>query len=253
MRSSRILDLENYIIDNKNVSLDKLCEVFDVSKNTIRRDLNELAQKGSIKKVYGGVCVNDDSSLIPFEERNIKNSNLKSSIGKYAAEFIQDGDVVYLDSGTTTLAMIDYMKDKKNVTVITNNLEFIIKSLSYPNLNIISLPGSLIRKTNSFVGVDTISILKKYNIKKSFMASTGISLAGGITNSHPLESEVKKLATEKGSEVFLLADSTKFNSTALVTYAKLDDLNFLITDCSPPKEYIDYLRENNIELIVSNE
>lgn len=253
MRSDRILDIEDYIYKHKNVSLDKLCEVFNVSKNTIRRDINELTEKGSIKKVYGGVSVQEKSTLIPFEERNIKNINLKSHIGKLCADYIKDGDIIFLDSGTTTLTIVDYLKNKSNVTIITNNLEIIIKSIELPNLNIICLPGNLIRQTNSFVSVDTVSILSKYNINKSFMASTGISIECGITNSHPLESEVKRLALEKGVEIFLLVDSTKFDNSSLVTYAQLKDIDYLITDKTPPKKYIDFCQNQGITLVTCDE
>lgn len=253
MRSNRISNIEEYIHKHKTVSLDKLCEVFNVSKNTIRRDINELTEKGSIKKVYGGVSVQDKSTLIPFEERNIKNINLKSHIGKLCADYINDGDIIFLDSGTTTLTIIDYLKDKRDVTIITNNLEIIIKSIDLPNLNIICLPGNLIRQTNSFVGIDTVSILNKYNINKSFMASTGISIECGITNSHPLESEIKRLAMEKGLEVFLLVDSTKFDNSSLVTYAQLKDINYLITDKKPEKKYIDFCHNQSITLVACDE
>jgi DeoR family myo-inositol catabolism operon transcriptional repressor len=248
-----MLDLEDYIMTHKTVSLDKLCEVFNVSKNTIRRDLNELTQKRVIKKVYGGVSVNEESSLVPFDERNIKNINLKSTIGQLSSNFINDGDIIFLDSGTTTLAVVEHLRNKQNVTILTNNLEIILKSLNLPNLNIIALPGNLVRETNSFVGIDTLSILKKYNINKSFMASTGISIQSGITNSYPLESEVKRLAMEKGLQVFLLVDSSKFDSSSLITYGQLKDIDYLITDTSPSKKYIDFCEENSIDLITIND
>lgn len=253
MRSNRISNIEEYIYKHKTVSLDKLCEVFNVSKNTIRRDINELTAKGNIKKVYGGVSIQENSTLIPFEERNIKNINLKSNIGKLCADYIKDGDIIFLDSGTTTLTIVEYLKEKNNVTIITNNLEIIVKSIDLPNLNIICLPGNLIRQTNSFVGIDTVSILNKYNINKSFMASTGISIEYGITNSHPLESEIKRLAIEKGSEVFLLVDSTKFDNSSLVTYAQLEDINYLITDKKPTKKYIDFCHNQSITLVACDE
>ena len=253
MRSNRISNIEEYIYKHKTVSLDKLCEVFNVSKNTIRRDINELTEKGSIKKVYGGVSSQQKPTLIPFEERSIKNINLKSNIGKLCADYIKDGDIIFLDSGTTTLTIVDYLKEKNNLTIITNNLEIIVKSIDLPNLNIICLPGNLIRETNSFVGIDTVSILNKYNINKSFMASTGISIEYGITNSHPLESEIKRLAIEKGSEVFLLVDSTKFDNSSLVTYAQLKDINYLITDKKPLDKYVGFCNNNSITLVVCDE
>lgn len=253
MRSNRISNIEDYIIEHKAVSLDTLCEVFNVSKNTIRRDINELTEKGSIKKVYGGVSIKEDSTLVSFEERNTKNTNLKLSIGQRCAEYIVDGDVVFLDSGTTTLTIVDHLKCKRNVTIITNNLEIIVKALSLPNLNIISLPGNLIRETNSFVGVDTISVLSKYNVTKSFMASTGISIQCGITNSHPLESEVKKMAMEKGIKVFLLVDSSKFDNSSLITYGQLKDIDYLVTNHRPNKKYIEYCLAHDIDLVTCDE
>lgn len=253
MRSNRILDIEEYIIEHKNVSLDTLCEVFNVSKNTIRRDINELANKGTIKKVYGGVAINEASTLIPFTERNIKNIPAKSKIAQYCSNYINDGDIIFMDSGTTTLYVIDYLKDKKNLTIITNNLEIIIKALDLSNLNIICLPGNLIRKTNSFVGVDTTDVLNKYNITKSFLASTGISIECGLTNSHPLESEIKKLAIKKSMSTFLLVDSTKFDKSSLITYGNLEDIDYLITDKKPSKKYINFCNSNDVSLISCDE
>lgn len=116
-------------------------------------------------------------------------------------------------------------------------------------MNVIALPGNLIRKTNSFVGVDTVSILRKYNINKSFMASTGISIECGITNSHPLESEIKRVAIEKGIEIFLLVDSSKFDNSSLVTYSQLKDIDYLITDKKPAKKYIDFCNNHDITLV----
>ncbi|MEG0050870.1 MAG: DeoR/GlpR family DNA-binding transcription regulator [Terrisporobacter sp.] len=256
MRSNRISDIEDYVLKNKTVSLDTLCEVFNVSKNTIRRDINELTEKGTIKKVYGGVSIKEikeEATVVPFDERNIRNISLKSSIGERCADYIVDGDIIFLDSGTTTLTIVDYLRNKNNVTIITNNLEVIIKALNYPNLNVITLPGNLIRKTISFVGVDTISVLSKYNITKSFMASTGISIQCGITNSHPLESEVKKLAMEKGIEVFLLVDSSKFDNSSLITYGQLKDIDYLITDRKPAKKYLEFCLSHNVQLVTCDE
>lgn len=249
MRSNRISDIEDYITQYKTVSLDKLCEVFNVSKNTIRRDINELTEKGSIKKVYGGVSLIEKPTLVPFNERNTKNTSLKYTIGERCANFIEDGDIIFLDSGTTTLTIVDHLKDKQNLTIITNNLEVIIKTMSLPDLNVIALPGNLIRKTSSFVGVDTVSVLRKYNINKSFMASTGISIECGITNSHPLESEIKKVAMEKGIEIFLLVDSSKFDNSSLVTYSQLKDIDYLVTDKKPSKKYVDFCNNHDITLV----
>ena len=249
MKTHRIKNVEEYILKNESVSLDKLCDVFKVSKNTIRRDIKELLEKGKIKKIYGGVTINQ-KKLVPFEERNIKNHAEKIATAEIAAAYINDGDIIFIDSGTTTMWLIDYLKNK-NITILTNNLSAIVSALPYPNLNIISLGGTLKRKTNSFVGNSTSLVLKDYNISKAFMAATGISIARGATNSSVEEYELKKLIVEKSDEIFLLVDSSKFDSISLMTYSPLENLDYIITNKTPPKKYTDFFKKNKINLLIA--
>ena len=251
MKTHRIKNVEEYILKNESVSLDKLCDVFKVSKNTIRRDIKELLEKGKIKKIYGGVTINQ-KKLVPFEERNIKNHAEKKVTAEIAAAYINDGDIIFIDSGTTTMWLIDYLKNK-NITILTNNLSAIVSALPYPNLNIISLGGTLKRKTNSFVGNSTSLVLKDYNISKAFMAATGISIARGATNSSVEEYELKKLIVEKSDEIFLLVDSSKFDSISLMTYSPLENLDYIITNKTPPKKYADFFKKNKINLLIAEE
>ena len=251
MRSKRIDLVENYIINHKTVSIDKLCEVFDVSKNTIRRDLSVLVEKETIKKVYGGVTVNENKELVSFEERNVKNSNAKLAICKAAAEFIEDGDSIFLDSGTTTVNIIDFLKDKKDITIFTNNVTAICKAMHNNNLNIICLSGILNRKTQSFTGLNSTDILKNYNINKCFMACTGISLKRGVTNSTKEEFQIKKTAITRSAECFLLADQSKFDHVSLMTFCDIDNLDYIITDSEPDHAYVEYFNNNNVNLKIS--
>lgn len=250
MKTNRIKKMEEYILSNESVSLDLLCDVFKISKNTIRRDINEIEKNGNIKKVYGGVTA-VVKNLIPFEERNVKNNYKKMTIAKASAEFVNDGDVIFIDSGTTTINMMDFLKNKNDVTILTNSLNVIVNALPFPNLNVICIGGSLIRKTNSFEVINTIDIFKDYNISKTFMAATGISISNGATNSSPLEYKLKKVIIEKSNDIYLLVDSSKFDVSALMTYCQLSDINHLVTDKKPPEKYIEFFEENNIDVIVS--
>ena len=252
MKTHRIKNVEEYILKNESVSLDKLCDVFKVSKNTIRRDIKELLEKRKIKKIYGGVTINQ-KKLVPFEERNIKKHAEKKAAAGIAAEYINDGDIIFIDSGTTTMWLIDYLKNMNNITILTNNLSAIVSALPYPNLNIISLGGTLKRKTNSFVGNSTSLVLKDYNISKAFMAATGISIARGATNSSVEEYELKKLIVEKSDEIFLLVDSSKFDIISLMTYSPLENLDYIITNKTPPKKYTDFFRKNKINLLIAED
>ena len=190
MKNIRLDLMEQYIIQKDTVSMEDLQQHFDTSINTIRRDVALLIKKGTIEKVYGGVCARKNEQLTPFDVRTIKHPEAKMRIGRRAAALIEDGDTIFLDSGTTTLHIIQSLADKQNVTIITHNLHAIMAAMPYPNLAVIILPGQLLRKTSSFTGLETVRSLKAYNIKTAFMAATGLSLAGGVTNSSPLEYEL---------------------------------------------------------------
>ncbi|AIF52719.1 DeoR/GlpR family DNA-binding transcription regulator [Pelosinus sp. UFO1] len=249
MKEDRISELENYILEKERASIEELCSVFNVSKNTMRRDINQLELKGKIKKVYGGIILTDKKTTEPFESREVKNKSAKLIIADLASTLIEDGDIVYIDSGTTTMHMIPYLSERKNVTIITNNLHVILNSLPYQNLNIISTGGTLFRRTNSFVDAEAVNSLKKYNISKAFLATTGVSIAKGITNSSSLEYDIKRYIVEHCDKKILLADNTKLEKVSLITYYDLKDIQVFISEQRPEQEYVDFFASNNISLL----
>ena len=256
MRTERIYFIEKFILENKTVSLDKLCEKFNVSKNTIRRDIDILVEKGIIKKVYGGVTICEPQKLkyknilLPFDERNSINQNEKDIICRIASNYINENDTIYIDTGTTCINMIKYISHK-NCTIITNSLQICISSIPYKNLNIISLPGKLKRETFSFIGNELENYLKIYNINKAFMTCTGLTIKNGLTNSTTEEYTIKKAIIENSKKIFVMADNSKFGKISLMTYSKLDKIDYIITNKNPSYEYIDFFEKNNIKLITS--
>jgi DeoR family transcriptional regulator, myo-inositol catabolism operon repressor len=250
IKEKRIKRIQEYVSEHQSASLDELVSAFDVSKNTIRRDVQELVERGELKKVYGGVTV-VHKKLESFQERKVRNQGQKELIAKKAASFVDDGDFIFIDSGTTTIEMLDYLKEKQ-ITVFTNNIDFIVRALPYEKLNVISIGGMLERKTNSFVNQRNMDLLKDYNVKKAFMASTGISFANGVTNASPLESELKKIIVQRSSEVYLLVDHDKFDKYGLMTYCELDEIDYLITNKLPNYTYQEYANNKNIQLVIAD-
>lgn len=253
MRSKRIEDLKEYIYENKTVTIDQLCETFQVSKNTIRRDIDELVSTDNIKKIYGGVTVESFKPVISFSERNINNLHVKQLIAKKAAELVNEGEIIFIDSGTTTMHMIEYIKDIPDLTILTNSIEVIMRSIPHPNINVISLSGKLNRNTLSFTGSSAIDVLKHYNICKSFIAATGISANGGATNSSPAETEIKRTALLKSQKNFLLVDDTKFDVISLMTFSNFDDIDSVITNAIPPTTLTETLEKNNCTVQLSDQ
>ncbi|MEI0594608.1 DeoR/GlpR family DNA-binding transcription regulator [Brachyspira pilosicoli] len=252
MRSKRIDDIKKFIYNNKIVTLDQICNEFKISKSTIRRDIQDLLLSDKrFKKIYGGIKFDSKNSPIPFNERKITNADNKILIAKRAAELVEDNDIIFIDFGTTVLNIVDYLKHINNLTVITNNLEVIYKSINYENMNIISFSGTLDRKNLSFLGASSANILKTFNISKCFMSTTGLSVTNGVTDLSVLESEIKSMAVIKSKMVVLLADKSKFNCISLQTYCNLNEIHKLITDELPPDDISSYLKENNIDILIA--
>ncbi|AIC92861.1 MULTISPECIES: DeoR/GlpR family DNA-binding transcription regulator [Shouchella] len=246
MKLVRIQEMENYILANGTVSIDDLCERFDVSKNTVRRDLNRLTEKGVIEKVYGGVTATE-KQLIPFENRHHVYNDEKVRIALHAASFIEDQDFVYIDSGTTTKWMFDHFPEDKFITVLTNNLDVINAVSDKENIELFVLGNHYQAKTRSFVNISSFS-LNKYNVDKAFMACTGASISKGLTNADLHEYEVKKSIVQKENELFLLADASKFGQSTMLTYAPLSRVDHIITSAPLDESYKTFFQEENIVL-----
>ncbi|MCP3763651.1 DeoR/GlpR family DNA-binding transcription regulator [Domibacillus sp. A3M-37] len=248
IKEQRISQVKQFIYSRQSVSLDELVSVFQVSKNTIRRDVQELVESGEFTKIYGGVKAKEPKILESFQTRKVRSQPAKTAIGLAAARFVEDGDIIFIDSGTTTLEMFEGIFEKE-ITIVTNNLEFITRALPFDHLTVIVIGGMLERKTNALGSPQNVELLKTYNVTKAFMASTGVSISNGVTNSSSLETELKRTAVERSQQSFLLIDHLKINRYGLTTYCKLSDIDCIITDTDLPMEYAQYAEQHRIQTI----
>lgn len=252
MRERRLQELEDYIHSLGTISLDELCEHFRVSKNTIRRDIQVLLEKGTIQKVYGGVT-SLSQGLIPFENRDTTNKSVKRAIAQRAAEFVDGNELIFIDSGTTTRNLVEYLPRTAKLTILTTSLDVINAASHLDNISLLVLGNMYKRDTKSFVGSDGLLLLDKYNINKAFMAATGVSITSGLTNSDVLEYEIKKRVAEKANQLILLADASKFGRSTLLTYSPLDKVDAVITSPGIPMEYATYCEEHGIAVHIAEE
>lgn len=252
MKIDRINKIRALLNETETISIDKLCETFGMSKNTIRRDIAELEKQGIIQKIYGGIMLAQKDVPEPFAMREIKNQQAKKQIAQLAASLVNDGDVIYIDSGTTTMHMTKHLAERKNLTILTASVHVINSAFHYPQLNVIATGGTLYRPSNSFVDGVVLDFLRKYNISKAFLSSTGFSIENGVTNASPLECEIKRFLTEKSQTRILLADYSKIGIASLMTFCQLKDIDTLVIDRLPPDNYTSYLKEHNVNLVVPN-
>lgn len=252
MKEKRINLIDYYIQSVGVCSMEELCNHFNISISTLRRDINTLLAQNRVQKIYGGVAsLTQAQQVIPFENRDIINKKEKSAIAEKAAKFIKSNELIFIDSGTTVRELLKFLpKGVSKLTVLTNNLDVICYIADYrSDISLITLGNFYKSSTRSFVGNDTVHLIDKYNINKAFMAATAVSIENGLTNSDVQEFEIKKKIVSRANTAYLLVDNSKFDSSTLLTYAQLSDVKGIITSKCPPENYVSYCNQYGIELI----
>ena len=249
MRTDRLNEMEQYIVRNTTASLEELTQVFSISMNTVRRDVQMLLQRGLIRKVYGGVEVIQQTQPLPMSVRAATCKEEKQLIGKLAATLIPDHSSVFLDSGTTTCQVLPYLAEKKGITVVTHSLTALCEASRYPNLRVINLGGVFNASTSSYIGISTVEALAKLNVQTVLIATTGVTLEQGLTNTTYMEADVKRYITAKSTNIILMADHTKFDRAAVLSFLPFERLSAVVTDEKPAPEYVSFMEKHNIRLL----
>lgn len=249
MRTDRLNEMEQYILKNASASLEELTQVFSVSMNTVRRDVQQLLQRGLIRKVYGGVEAMNQAEPLPMSVRAASCREEKQQIGKLAATLISDYTSVFLDSGSTTPQILPYLAEKKGITIVTHSLTALYEAARYPNLKVINLGGVFNADTASYVGISAMETIEKFNVQTVLIAATGVSLEQGLTNTTFLEAEIKRCITSKALNIILMADHTKFDKSAVLTFCPFKKLSAVVTDQKPSEKYLKYMEKHGIHLL----
>lgn len=242
-RRSQIVKL---VEERKSIYVQELMSIYNASESTIRRDLTELDHKGLLTKVHGGAIAleNPISTLdVSVIERANLNKEGKDKIAKYAAELITSDDIVFIDAGTTTGIMIDYIvgTDAANATFVTNGLIH-GRRLAALGCTVYMPSGQVKDKTEALIGADTCAYLEKMNFTKCFIGSNGVTISEGLTTPDKHEALVKEIAINHSKNKYILADYSKFDSISAISFAEFKNVT-IITDNNVPMNYQSY---NNI-------
>ncbi len=204
------------------VKVTDLAKALDISESTIRRDIIELDKMGRLRKVFGGAVSIDGENafgITNVEERNQINIEEKECIARFAASMIEDNDFIYIDAGTTTDRMIDYL-ERKNVKFVTNGVMHAAK-LVKKGFDVYMIGGILRPSTEAAIGPAAIEAVNRYNFTKCFMGANGVDIERGYSTPDISEAAVKTAVMQKSSVSFILADHEKFGRVSSVTFAEI--------------------------------
>ncbi|MEN8077410.1 DeoR/GlpR family DNA-binding transcription regulator [Clostridioides difficile] len=214
------------------VYLNDLVQYLNTSESTIRRDLSALDKAGLLKKVHGGATSLKDISINTSDEivenRQNLNINEKAKIAAYAASLINDNDFVYIDAGTTTELMINFINNTKAIFV-TNGIVHARKLLK-KNCTTYILGGELKLTTEAIVGAETVNSLRKYNFTKGFFGVNGVDIERGFTTPDVREAMVKEEALYRSKSRFILCDKSKFDEISSITFADIKEAKIITTN-----------------------
>lgn len=235
-RYEKILHL---LSQKKAVTVTELTDYLDTSESTIRRDLNTLAEMGKLRKVHGGATVSGQNQLSTIEAdvstKTGLNRAAKEQIARYAASTVKDEDFVFIDAGTTTEQMIDYLPEGTKAVFVTNGVVH-AKKLIQRGLKAYMIGGQLKLSTEAVIGVEAVNNLRKYNFTKCFLGTNGIDLDAGFSTPDTEEALVKAEALRRSFVAYILADSSKFDMISSVTYGEITDA-CIVTEKMPDTKY----------------
>lgn len=241
--------LSKLFTDGK-VIVSELSAEFDVTEETIRRDLEKLDNDGLAKKTYGGaVVVQNFNTDLPHSVRKRANVEQKQIIAEKVSSLIKDGDCIMLDSSSTALYVTNYIKNLKNITLITNSVEVLIELADKDDWNILSTGGTLKRGSLSLVGPSAEKMIRGFHVDLAICSSKGIDLNMGITDSNEKDSEIKRAIFASAERRILAVDSSKFDKISFVRVGELADVDIIATDSEPSPAWQERLKSIGVELI----
>lgn len=238
----------------KKVIVSELSKEFEVSEETIRRDLDKLADEGHVIKSYGGAVINEIGSIdLPFNVRWKANSLGKQKIADLISREIKDGEHIFLDASTTAVFIAKNIKQKKHLTVITNSIENLLELSDVSGWDIISTGGLLKAGSMSLLGRRAVESIERFNADKVFISCKGFDLVKGVTEGNDETGSIKQSMLQSAKKVYLTVDSSKFDKVAFSTICPLSGIDVVVTDKKPDAKWMEAFRKLNIQCLYPKE
>jgi DeoR/GlpR family transcriptional regulator of sugar metabolism len=245
--NERHQEIVNLLLEKKEVSVHVLSEKLGVSGVTIRQDLNYLEKQGFIKRVHGGAVLNNTDDI---STRLVFNYEKKLGIARKAASFVDEGETVFIEAGSTNALLAREIAKKKGITVVTVNV-FIARELreNY-DTPVILLGGLYQHQSESLVGKLTKLCLDQVNFHKCFIGVDGFTQEFGFTGKDMMRAEINTYLAKKSQNLFVVTDSSKFGKVELTRYFGPEEVQYVITDDGIPAEDKAFLEEAGVKVVI---
>ncbi len=249
LAAGRLENLRRLVKDRRIVRVDELTAELAVSVATIRRDLATLESRGDLRRVHGGAVASETRLEEPlFDDKTSIAAPEKRRIAEMALTLIRPKDSIFLDGGSTVLALAALLHERSDITVVTNSLR-VAAELAGGGPALILVGGELRRLSQTFVGPLTRFTIGQIHVDRAFMGTIGLDSKSGLTTTDPREAFTKELIMRNAGEVILLADGSKIGKTSFARFADLSTINTLITDKRSPEPSVRALRKRGIKVL----
>jgi DeoR family glycerol-3-phosphate regulon repressor len=234
--SRRHAEIRRLLQDRMSASVADLSDWLAVSAETIRRDLRLMAERGEILKMHGAAALPQAVGEAPFERRMRENASGKRAIARRAAEAIEDGDSIMLDTGTTTSYLARELLGKRGLTVVTNSCD-IARTLSTVAGNMVHIAGGALQSDNGAAfGNSAIAFVQRFNVRHAIITAGALDAATGVNDYNLAEAEFAATVLSRGERAVVVTDHSKFGKSALVNVCGFAALDCLVTDAPPPAD-----------------
>lgn len=246
--------MKKLFLREKKLLAKDLCDIFNVSIETIRRDLTILEQEGFIQKIYGGARLVESASvpttIDTWENRLKKNELLKKSIAEQVAALIPDGCTIFLDTGTSVFELLPLLKEKKNLTVLTNSLRIASELSLCDNFSVYNIGGLVKRETLTSIGLFAKEfVISFYRIDFTVLSCDGFLLDSGTTEYSREIAEFKQIVIDKSSHIIAIADHSKLGIVGSCVCCPLEKIDTLVIDSLVPASVVSNLTDCGIHIV----
>lgn len=242
------------VTERGRVSVNELADRFSVTTETVRRDLTSLEQLRLIRRVHGGALPVNTLTLLEtgLSDRDLANTEQKSQIAEAALRYLPDQDAtILLDAGSTTSRLAEVLPHDRRLNVFTHAVPIAARLAEVPSVELHLLPGRVRRKTQAAVGIDTVAAIDRLRADVGFFGANGISVRHGLSTPDPEEADTKAALIAAAELVVVLCDSSKIGEERTVRFARLADIDVLITDSDISGAQLRALKSSGVEVVVA--